>query len=191
MTIPPNGHSPGQPARSIPSCRFPRMSQPTVSFDMAGNVQEWTKDWYDSKYFQQFANRMAENPVGPDDQTALERSARRGQGRLEDLGRVFPRGRPLRKAPGPRRLSLRAARRSRPAVARADGSAARRAAFKCTGSLERSLLSRTRPSAPRHSETNRACARCSRRSRSLAAIPAAMRAFSVLYSRWRPRSHAP
>jgi len=35
------------------------------AFDMAGNVQEWTKDWYDSKYFQQFANRIAENPAGP------------------------------------------------------------------------------------------------------------------------------
>jgi sulfatase modifying factor 1 len=35
------------------------------AFDMAGNVQEWTNDWYDSKYFQQFAQRIAENPVGP------------------------------------------------------------------------------------------------------------------------------
>ena len=34
-------------------------------FDMAGNVQEWTKDWYDSKYFQQFAKPTVENPVGP------------------------------------------------------------------------------------------------------------------------------
>jgi formylglycine-generating enzyme len=34
-------------------------------FDMAGNVHEWTNDWYDSKYFQQFASRTVDNPVGP------------------------------------------------------------------------------------------------------------------------------
>ena len=32
---------------------------------MAGNAQEWTKDWYDSKYFQQIAKSAIENPVGP------------------------------------------------------------------------------------------------------------------------------
>lgn len=35
------------------------------AFDMAGNVQEWTKDWYDSKYFQQVAKTTVENPTGP------------------------------------------------------------------------------------------------------------------------------
>jgi formylglycine-generating enzyme len=76
-------------ARSIESRRFPwgndpaRWSRPrTVRqiddvmsfpedvsaygvFDMAGNAQEWTKDWYDSKYFQQIAKTAAENPTGP------------------------------------------------------------------------------------------------------------------------------
>jgi formylglycine-generating enzyme required for sulfatase activity len=28
-------------------------------------VQEWTKDWYDSKYFQQVAKTTVENPTGP------------------------------------------------------------------------------------------------------------------------------
>ncbi len=34
-------------------------------FDMAGNVQEWTNDWFDSKYFQQVAKAAVDNPTGP------------------------------------------------------------------------------------------------------------------------------
>ncbi len=34
-------------------------------FDLAGNAQEWTNDWYDSKYFQQIAKSAVENPLGP------------------------------------------------------------------------------------------------------------------------------
>jgi formylglycine-generating enzyme required for sulfatase activity len=34
-------------------------------FDMAGNAQEWTRDWFDSKYFQQVAKSTVDNPTGP------------------------------------------------------------------------------------------------------------------------------
>jgi sulfatase modifying factor 1 len=34
-------------------------------FDMAGNALEWTRDWYDPKYYHLFAKVTAENPAGP------------------------------------------------------------------------------------------------------------------------------
>ena len=35
------------------------------AFDMAGNAEEWTRDWYDSKYFRGLAGHITDNPTGP------------------------------------------------------------------------------------------------------------------------------
>ena len=34
-------------------------------FDLAGNAWEWTADFYDSRYYQQFRTSVADNPLGP------------------------------------------------------------------------------------------------------------------------------
>jgi formylglycine-generating enzyme required for sulfatase activity len=45
---------------------FPEDRSPYNVFDMAGNVQEWTRDLYDHKYYHQFSTKtVADNPTGP------------------------------------------------------------------------------------------------------------------------------
>ena len=34
-------------------------------FDLAGNALEWTRDWYDPKYYHRLAKTTVENPAGP------------------------------------------------------------------------------------------------------------------------------
>ena len=44
---------------------FPNDVSPYGVFDLAGNAWEWTKDWFEPKYYQQFRNAPADNPTGP------------------------------------------------------------------------------------------------------------------------------
>ncbi len=48
-----------------PVMTFPEDRSPYGIFDMAGNVQEWTTDWFDPRYYHHFAKTTADNPSGP------------------------------------------------------------------------------------------------------------------------------
>jgi formylglycine-generating enzyme required for sulfatase activity len=48
-----------------PVMTFPEDASPYGVYDMAGNVEEWTKDWFDTKYYRNLADRTTDNPTGP------------------------------------------------------------------------------------------------------------------------------
>ena len=56
---PPKGTRAMEPVMSLPSD-----VSPYGAFDMAANAWEWTSEYYDSKYFQQFRN-LVTDPTGP------------------------------------------------------------------------------------------------------------------------------
>ncbi len=47
-----------------PVMMFPEDASPYGVFDLAGNVEEWTKDWFDTKYYRSIADRTTDNPTG-------------------------------------------------------------------------------------------------------------------------------
>jgi sulfatase modifying factor 1 len=44
---------------------FPEDRSPFGVFDLASNAHEWTRDWYDPRYYHLFTKTTAENPSGP------------------------------------------------------------------------------------------------------------------------------
>jgi formylglycine-generating enzyme len=48
-----------------PVMSFPEDASPYGVLDLAGNVAEWTKDWYDTKYFRSIVDRTTDDPTGP------------------------------------------------------------------------------------------------------------------------------
>ncbi len=47
-----------------PVMTFSEDASPYGVFDLAGNVEEWTKDWFDTKYFRSIADQTTDNPTG-------------------------------------------------------------------------------------------------------------------------------
>ena len=62
---PPNWAPPRAPKQVDPVMSQPSDVSPCWAFDMAGNAWEWTGDIYESRYFQQFKDSVAVDPVGP------------------------------------------------------------------------------------------------------------------------------
>ncbi len=56
---------PRAPRQIDPVRSYPLDVSPYGVSDLAGNAWEWTKDWYDPKYYQQFKTGAANNPTGP------------------------------------------------------------------------------------------------------------------------------
>lgn len=64
-TSPPKWSKPRAPRQIDPVMSFPDDASPYGALDLAGNAWEWTKDWYDPRYYQQFRSAPANNPTGP------------------------------------------------------------------------------------------------------------------------------
>jgi formylglycine-generating enzyme required for sulfatase activity len=62
---PPSWSKPREYKQIDPVMSFPSDVSPYGVFDLAGNAWEWTKDWFDARYYQQFRTTTADNPTGP------------------------------------------------------------------------------------------------------------------------------
>ncbi len=64
-SAPPGWSKPRKPGQIDPVESFPLDLSPYGVFDLAGNVREWTADWFDARYFQQFLTTPSVDPQGP------------------------------------------------------------------------------------------------------------------------------
>ena len=147
-------------------------------FDMAGNVQEWTKDWYDSKYFQQIAKTAVENPVGPSTRPRSKELPVVVKGGSKPgrcpTAKAFPTRNAWPTSASAACSRSKAHRAPRQPVPLPDS---RKAPGARIAPVNRPCRSRAAP------RTSVPSARCSPHTRSQASTPAACAAFSVLYSR--------
>lgn len=69
-----------------PVMSFAEDLSPYGAFDMAGNAFEWTKDWYDPKYYRAMANHTLDNPTGPSTRPHSAQLVVKGCSRTYHLG---------------------------------------------------------------------------------------------------------
>ncbi len=62
---PPAWDRPRQFGQIDPVMSFALDMSPYGAFDLAGNVREWTADWFDPSYYEQFRSSAAVDPKGP------------------------------------------------------------------------------------------------------------------------------
>ena len=69
-------------------CSYPTGGIPYMALDMAGNVMEWTADWYDSGYYSQSPAQYPTGPAGGEGRVlhVVDRVANVPGYRVRDLG---------------------------------------------------------------------------------------------------------
>ena len=62
---PPSWSKPRKPQQIDPVMSYEGDLSPYGAYDLAGNTWEWTSDWFETKYYQQFKGAIPSNPSGP------------------------------------------------------------------------------------------------------------------------------